>query len=418
LQQNYRLLYSTVIRIASWVHQAGAAFIPKWRLQVTGQEACFTALQSLDPGRRVIWFHCASLGEFEQGRPVMEATHKSYPDVQLLLSFFSPSGYEIRKNFPLASLVVYLPWDTKAQAERFVAMAKPALAVFVKYEYWNNYFRALSRRSIPLISISSVFFRHQVFFRPYGKFFTKMLRAFSHLFVQDTSSKELLEELGIRAVTVAGDTRFDRVHALATQSREVEMVAVFSYNRAVLVAGSVWPEDIRILAPFINRHTELRFLVAPHDVSESSVNQMVQALTRPTLRFSQATEETVLKSDVLVIDNVGMLSALYRYGRYAWVGGAYGKGLHSILEPACYGIPVFFGNRRYARFREANDLLAGGGAFAIGTTDDLERQYVKLSDDTARENAGRICRAYVRQNLGATDIIMSHIQSVLTLRAW
>jgi 3-deoxy-D-manno-octulosonic-acid transferase len=217
---------------------------------------------------------------------------------------------------------------------------------------------------------------------------------------------------------VAGDTRFDRVYALTIQSREIEIAAVFSYNKTVLVAGSVWPEDIRVLAPFINRHVELRFIVAPHDVSESSVNQIVHALTRPTLRFSQATEENVLQSDVLVIDNVGMLSTLYRYGKFAWVGGGFGKGLHNILEPACYGIPVFFGNRRYAKFHEANDLLARGGAVEVESAEDLERKFLNLSDDTSRENAGRICREYVRQNLGATDIIMSHIQSVLTLRAW
>jgi 3-deoxy-D-manno-octulosonic-acid transferase len=411
-------LYSTVIRIASWAHQAGASFIPKWRLQVTGQKACFNTLQSLDPGRRVVWFHCASLGEFEQCRPVLEAVHTSSPEVQLLLSFFSPSGYEIRKNFSLAAAVVYLPWDTPANARQFIAIAKPALAVFVKYEYWNNYFQALNQQHIPLISISSVFFRHQIFFAPYGGFFRNMLRFFSHFFVQDTSSKELLEELGIRSVTVAGDTRFDRVHTLANQSAEIEVAALFSYNKTVWVAGSVWPEDLAILAPFINRHTELKFIVAPHDVSEASVGLILRALSRTTLRFSAANEDNVLTSDVLVIDNVGMLSTLYKYGKYAWVGGAFGKGLHNILEPACYGIPVFFGNRRYAKFREANDLLARGGAVAVESAEDLERKFLNLSDDTSRENAGRICREYVTRNQGATEIIMSHINSVLTLRAW
>ncbi len=412
------MIYSIVIRFASWIHRLGSRFIPKWKLQVTGQDQCFQLLRSLDASRRVVWFHCASLGEFEQCRPVIEAVTKAFPEIQVLLSFFSPSGYEVRKNYNRATIVVYLPWDTPANAHRFIAMARPSMAIFVKYEYWYNFFNGLASKAIPLISISSVFLPHHVFFRWYGGFFRSMLRYFNHFFVQDVASQGRLHRIGIHSVTVAGDTRFDRVNAVAVQMRDVEMAALFSYNKTVFVAGSIWKEDLDVLIPFIRKRTELRFIIAPHDVGDQRLRSMLKEIGRLMILYSSCDENSARQSEILFVDNVGMLSSLYRYGKFAWVGGAYSKGLHNILEAACYGAPVFFGNRNYRKFREANELVAKGGAFVIRDAGNLEIEYSRLLNESNYELASKASKTYVKENLGATEKILNYVESVLTLRAW
>lgn len=361
----------------------------------------------------LVWIHCSSLGEFEQGRPIIERLRKEFASHKILLTFFSPSGYEIRKNYPGADYVFYLPFDTPSNARNWVEVTAPSLAIFIKYEFWYNYAEELRKAGVPLVSASAIFREDQVFFKGYGGLFRKVLRNFDHLFVQNQGSLKLLQSIGITNVTVAGDTRFDRVYEITSSKDSIDVAESFKGDEKVMVAGSCWHEDMEVLVPFINE-TVIKFIIAPHEITEPFLQEIERAIDGKTIRFSKASNETELaEARVLLIDNVGMLSKLYRYGEFAYVGGAFGKGLHNILEAACYGIPVFFGNRNYQKFTEATELIMHGGAFEVNDFADLRGKYEMVNMPENFMLACEVTRNYVLTHLGATDKIVHYCKGVL-----
>ncbi|MBX2896431.1 MAG: 3-deoxy-D-manno-octulosonic acid transferase [Cyclobacteriaceae bacterium] len=407
--------YSLAIHLLRLAYWLAALFHPKAKLFVNGRKHIFTRLNAAvsNQSGKLIWMHCASLGEFEQGRPVLEMIRKEFPAYKILLTFFSPSGYEVRRNYAGADFIFYLPWDTHRNARRFVAITKPALAIFVKYEFWYNYTTTLKQHQVPILSISSIFRENQLFFKWYGSIFRKILQNFHHFFVQNEQSVRLLKNIGIFAVTLAGDTRFDRVHAITQQNKTIAVAEKFKGTERVLVVGSLWPEDLEVIAPFINEHQHsLKFIIAPHEISEPFLQQIEASVEVRCTRFSNPAD---LDATVLIIDNVGLLSALYRYGEFAFVGGAFGKGLHNILEAACYGVPVFFGNKNYEKFKEATELIMRGGAFAVADYSELKANYELMV--SRPENfllACEVTKAYIHEHLGATDKIITYCKNLLT----
>jgi 3-deoxy-D-manno-octulosonic-acid transferase len=384
-------------------------------LFVRGRKNIFKKLHSAvgDQPHDLIWVHCASLGEFEQGRPIIEALKVKFPEHKILLTFFSPSGYENKKSYPHADFIFYLPWDTRSNARQFVEITKPVLAIFVKYEFWYNYSQALKNKSIPLISASCILRPDQAFFKWYGSVFRKTLYNFHYFFTQNIETQELLKKLKLPS-TVAGDTRFDRVHQITQTGAEIDIAAQFKNNQKLLVAGSCWKDDMDVLSPFINDHyQQLKFIIAPHEISESFISYIEKTISVKSIRYSQV-KDKVEEYDVLIIDNIGMLSRLYRYGEFAYVGGAFGDGLHNILEAACYGLPIFFGNKNYKKFQEATDLIMRGGAFEVSGYTELKQKYESLNNRP--ENfllACEVTRAYVDENLGATKKIIDYCSKVL-----
>lgn len=363
----------------------------------------------------IVWMHCASLGEFEQGRPIIEAIKNELPDYKIFLTFFSPSGFEIRKNYPQADYVFYLPLDTAGNAKKFVAAVKPALAIFIKYEFWHHYTEQLKLNNIPVISVSSKFRSSQTFFQSYGSFYRNILKNFTRFFVQNDESVQLLKRIGIENVIRAGDTRFDRVKKILSTNQPLPIAERFKNSQKVFVIGSCWTEDLDVLTPFINER-RLKFIIAPHEISESAISSVEKALEVKSVRYSVAEKQPVEDADVLIIDNIGMLSKLYRYGEFAYVGGAYGKGLHNILEAACYGVPILFGNKNYEKFQEAVDLINLGGAFAIRDYPDLKSKYEMLNVPESFLLACEVTRLYVEENLGATEKIMQYCRQILQKR--
>jgi 3-deoxy-D-manno-octulosonic-acid transferase len=411
------ILYNLVILLMQGLYRLAALQNEKARLFMAGRKDFFSkfthALQNNT--QPLIWMHCASLGEFEQGRPVLEALKKEFPAYKILVTFFSPSGYEVRKNYAMADHIFYLPFDTPRHAARFVQTAKPVLALFVKYEFWYHYIQNLRRHNIPLLCVSGVFHEHHIFFRWYGGFFRHMLRGFSHFFVQNQRSADLLKRINITNVTVAGDTRFDRVWELAQQTEPLPLVEQFKADDKLMVVGSCWAEDLNVLLPFINhQHAHTKFIIAPHEISESFIAEIERALKGRCVRYSAAAHALQLQAfQVLIIDNIGMLARLYRYAEYAWVGGAYGKGLHNILEAACYGMPIFFGNRNYKKYPEAVDLINRGGAFEIADYADLKRKFEAVNDPATYLLACEVTKAYVQENRGGTEKIMHYCRKLL-----
>jgi len=360
----------------------------------------------------LVWVHCASLGEFEQGRPVIELLKKEFPHVKVLLTFFSPSGYDVRKDYNQADYVFYLPWDTPSNAAQFVAITNPTVAIFVKYEFWYHYSKMLASRNTPLISISTIFRPDQLFFKSYGGFYRNILKKFDYFFVQNEVSKKLLKSIGIDHCAIAGDTRFDRVFTIVNDGGEIPLAQKFKADQKTMVAGSCWSEDLEVLVPMINEG-RVKFILAPHEISETFLVNLEQALLVKSIRYSQAVDVDLGDYQVLIIDNIGMLSRLYRYGEFAFVGGAYGKGLHNILEAACYGVPIFFGNRNFEKFQEAVDLINRGGAFEIADYVDFKEKFEMLNSPESFLLACEVTRTYVLENLGATEKIMEYCRKLL-----
>lgn len=358
----------------------------------------------------VVWFHCASLGEFEQGRPIIERYNKEFPHHKILLTFFSPSGYEIRKDYPLAYAVHYLPWDTSSNLETAFQLVKPVAVFIIKYEFWLHLINQGRKLGIPVMVCSAIFRREQVFFRSYGGIFRNMLKQLDQIFVQDQSSKKLLETIGISSVTVCGDTRVDRVVAISKQSTTNEVVEKFSDGKDVFVIGSSWPQDIEVLIDLINHEHELKFIIAPHEINEQDINTMEALIARPTIRYTQYNDTH--KVGVLIIDTIGVLSHVYRYGKYAYIGGAFGKGLHNTLEAATFGLPLFFGNQNYEKFAEARALVSSGGAIAIGNSNELQESYEMFKRDPIKwSQASQACLEYIHNNTGATSTIIDWVKS-------
>jgi len=361
------------------------------------------------------WFHFASLGEFEQGLPVLIAFKQKHPELPVVITFFSPSGYEIRKNTPYADAVYYLPLDTATNARHFIGAINPSIAVFTKYEYWFHYFYELNRRNVPLFVISGIFRPKQVFFRWYGGLHRKMLGYVTRFFVQDEESKMLLGQLGISKVEVSGDTRFDRVWSNAQAPRSFPLVEEFTHGKKVLVAGSTWPQDEELLAQLIRLQPDWKFIIAPHEIREEKIAALLTLLpegiaTRYSLLDSGSFKSSrLLGAQVLVIDNIGMLSSLYQYGQIGYIGGGFGAGIHNTLEAAAFGLPVIFGPN-YDRFKEARDLVASQLGFSISNAEELRNVFVQLTqDDLALQAISQQVKDFVRDRTGATALILKYI---------
>lgn len=405
-----RYIYNSVIlfyRTAAWLI---SPFNNKARLWIKGQAGCCNILaEKIKPGERYIWIHCASLGEFEQGRPVIEAIRKTRPWYRIVLTFFSPSGYEIRKEWPLADVICYLPADTPSNARRFLSLVKPEKVIFVKYEFWNNFITGIWKRKIPLFLISGIFREEQHFFKWYGGFFRNMLKKFSKIYVQDEASLRLLASIGLDNFAHAGDTRFDRVLQIASEAKEIPILERFRGNERLFLAGSSWKPDEEIIARYINVSPgRMKWVFAPHEIDEGNISRLEKLFTIKTIRYSQAGEgETDAR--VLIMDNIGMLSSAYRYAYIAAIGGGFGRGIHNVLEPACWGIPVLFGPA-HGKFREAVELVREGGAASFAGYEEFRILLDKwLSDDTAYRKASETASAYVNKNSGATAKIVSEI---------
>ena len=398
-------------------------FSAKSRKLIVGRQGVFKKLQEERaryeaPSAPRFWFHCASLGEFEQGRPVMEALRHQYPQCQIILTFFSPSGYEVRHDYAGADMVSYLPLDGRRNARRFVALIQPTMAFFIKYEFWYGYLQALQERNIPALSVSTLLLPTYTPFRWYGGVHRKMLHMMDHYFAQNATTTDLLQRLGISEVTLSGDTRFDRAAALCRHAEEVPIAAAFKQSECVLVIGSSWPEDMEILLPLVQEFVdEVKFIIAPHEIAEEEMARIEEAIPYKTVRYSQADESTVSNYRVLIIDNIGMLTSLYRYGDFAYVGGARGKGLHNILEPATFGMPIYFGNQRYQQSHEANELLKLGGAFTVDDTQELRHQFLLLyRDEEKRQAVSTITQQFVLDNTGATEKVVAYVKQYVDQR--
>ena len=400
-------MYSLGIYLMALGVRVAALFKEKLRKMVQGHRATWQMLRALSGKDTYVWFHAASLGEFEQGRPLMERLRREHPEKKILLTFFSPSGYEVRKNYDGADLVCYLPFDTPLNARRFVKLARPEAAFFIKYEFWRNYIEVLYKRGIPCYSVSSIFRENQIFFRPYGRGYARCLSRMTHLFVQNETSRRLLEGIGVTNVEVVGDTRFDRVLDIRNAAKPLPLAERFAGCWKVLVAGSSWPQDEEIIIPYFNRHPNLKLVLAPHVVSEEHLQAIERQLARPALRYSKATPKAVAEADCLIIDCYGLLSSIYRYASMAYVGGGFGVGIHNVPEAAVYGIPVIIGPNN-KKFREAQALLRCGGCKEIAGTADFEQiMDAWLSDKEALAKAGQAAGNYIADNAGAADRIFS-----------
>ena len=400
-------IYILCVRIAS-------LFSTKARILLDGHAETFGILaRTLRTNDRYVWFHASSLGEFEQGRPLMERIRQRHPEYKILLTFFSPSGYEVRKNYDGADIVCYMPFDTPRNARRFVRMVKPEKAFFIKYEFWKNFIDELHRSRCEVYSVSSIFRKNQIFFRSYGKQYAKVLHNFTRIFVQNDDSRRLLENVGVTAVSVAGDTRFDRVTDIRNAAKDVDAAKHFAEGATnVLVVGSSWEPDEDIIIPYFNEHKDLKLILAPHVVNEAHIRRILSALKRPAIRITQAEKgnRSLQDFDCMIVDTYGMLSSIYRYGNIAYVGGGFGVGIHNVPEAAVYGVPVLIGPN-HQKFREAEMLLHLGGCFEI-TSPDTFAMTMKLltQNEDSRKKAGNAAGNYILSNAGAADKIFDAIK--------
>lgn len=404
------LFYNLGIHILNSLAHILALFSTKARLWVAGTRDWESRIRGkINPSDRNVWIHCASLGEFEQGRPLIEALKSEHPEIKIILTFFSPSGYEIRKGYDKADCIIYLPADTPSNARRFIKLVNPEFAVLVKYEFWNNYISELYRYNIPLYLVSGIFREGQHFFKWYGSFFRGMLRKFRMLFVQDQSSFELLKGIGIKNVMVTGDTRFDRVVQIAATARDIKQLEQFRGEEKMFLAGSSWKQDEEIIAQYINSSPgRMKWVFAPHEIHGENIDRLEKLFTAKTVRFSKFNESD-FDARVLIIDNIGMLSSAYRYSYIAAIGGGFGKGIHNILEAACWGVPVMFGPR-HEKFKEAVDLIKENGAASFDSYGSFRNILEKwLTDEPFYLKSATASSSYVSKNKGATAKILEII---------
>lgn len=400
--------------IAIYLYLLGVAvaslFDKKVKRMWRGEREAFEVLkQKVDPCSSYVWFHAASLGEFEQGRPLMERLRRRHPEYKILLTFFSPSGYEVRKDYGGADIICYLPLDTPLNAIRFLRLVRPVMAFFIKYEFWYNYLHILKHRHVPVYSVSSIFRPDQIFFRWYARGYAKVLRCFTHFYVQNEVSRELLAGIGINEVTVVGDTRFDRVLSIREQLKQLPVAEAFSEGRRVFVAGSSWAPDEDIFIRFFNEHTDWKLIIAPHVIGEDHLEQIMQKLGRRAVRYTRTTPEEAREADCLIIDCFGLLSSIYHYGDVAYVGGGFGVGIHNVLEAAVWDMPVIFGPNN-KNFIEAQGLIANCGGFEIASYEDFEGVMNRfINDEEAVKKAGAAAGRYVEGCTGATKKILSEV---------
>lgn len=405
-------LYNLVIYIASFLLKIVALFSPKIKLFVDGRKGVFDTLnRQISPTDKCIWFHAASLGEYEQGLPVMEKIRKEFPEHKIVLTFFSPSGYEVRKNTKAADVVVYLPLDTPKKAKQFMKIVNPEMAFFIKYEYWTNYLTELKKKQIPTYLISGIFRKNQLFFKWYGSFYRTALDAFHHFFVQNSSSKELLLQLKKSNVTVSGDTRFDRVTSILEKDNSLDFIQRFKNDIMTVVVGSSWPKDEELLVKFINENQfNIKFIIAPHNIKGEQIVALQKSITRQTVIFSEKESIDLAKAEVFIIDTIGILTKIYSYADIAYVGGGFGNpGVHNILEPATFGVPIIIGPN-YSHFAEATALVNMEGCISISNQNELNEAFENLvQNEDIRAEKGHICSTFVQMNKNATQIILDKI---------
>jgi 3-deoxy-D-manno-octulosonic-acid transferase len=412
-----RLIYHLIIHFAGFLLKGLAPFNQKLKLFVDGRKNVLETLaKNIAENDKTIWFHCASLGEYEQGLPLLEELKISYPEYKLVLSFFSPSGYELKKNSEAADLVVYLPLDTKKNAVAFLDLVHPSLVVFVKYEFWPNYLREIKKRQIKLISVSTIFRKQQAFFKWYGDWMRKSLNAFDHFFVQNEASLKLLNSIKITNATLSGDTRFDRVAQILKRDNSLLFIERFKGNTPCLVAGSTWPEDESLLIKYINQAAPntLKYIIAPHTIKPKKIKELQQKITKKTILFSEKEGANLEDFEVLIVDTIGILSKIFSYATIAYIGGGMGTtGLHNTLEPATFGIPILIG-KNYDKFKEVKDLVALGGIQSINDQDSFSKSLdIIMQDKDLYDHMATINKDYVQKNTGVVIQILDYIRTIL-----
>ena len=407
-------LYNLVVLLAAQIVKILALFSPKMKLFVNGRKDVFATLKSkILPTDQTIWFHAASLGEFEQGLPVMERMKKQFPNHKIIVTFFSPSGYEVRKNNTIADVTVYLPLDTLSNAQLFIELVHPEMVFFIKYEFWPNYLNELKNKNIKTYLISGIFRENQAFFKWYGGFYRKALQTFDYFFVQNDSSKKLMQNIGFNNVKISGDTRFDRVVSILERDNSLDFIEQFKDDKTTIVIGSSWPKDEDLLVKYINNSDEnVRFIIAPHNIKAEQIAHLKSQITKATLLFSEKNNHNVSEFQVFIIDTIGILTKIYSYADIAYVGGGFGNpGVHNILEPATFGVPIVIGPN-YSHFAEATALVHQEGCISISNPNELREAFDNLlSNEDIRHEKGHICATFVQMNKGATDVIMKHISS-------
>ena len=407
---------------ADFILKIAALFNPKIKLFVDGRKSVYKVLSNkIKAYDKTIWFHAASLGEYEQGLPVMERMKSRFPNHLIVLTFFSPSGYEVRKNNTIADVTVYLPLDTKSNVDKFMEIVRPDMAFFIKYEYWPNYLNALKNRETPTYLISGIFREDQLFFKWYGGFYRNALNAFEHFFVQNSKSKDLLLKLGKSNVTVSGDTRFDRVASILNRDNTLEFIEEFKNNSLTIVVGSSWPKDESLLVSYINSTENVKFIIAPHNIKTEQIQALKNSISKKTILFSEvdftsSNPINLANFDVFIIDTIGILTKIYSYADIAYVGGGFGNpGVHNILEPATFGVPIVIGPN-YSHFPEATALVNMEGCISISTQEELNEAFDNLiQNQDIRFEKGHICSTFVEMNKNATEIIMNHIAPKKTI---
>lgn len=404
-------IYNLSIKIYALVITIASLFNLKARQWLNGRKNIIEKIQqSVNAEAPLAWFHVSSLGEFEQGRPVIEAFRNKYPTYKVLLTFFSPSGYEIRKNYEGADYVFYLPIDSKKNAKAFIKIINPKVVFFVKYEYWYHYLNQLKKQNIPTYIFSAIFREKQLFFKWYGGWYRNILKCFTHLYVQNDQSKNLLNSINIKNVTVGGDTRFDRVYELAKSARPNELIEQFTKGETAIICGSTWEKDEELIAAFTKSSNHaLKWIIAPHEIHKSHISKIEAMFSSPILKYSEATSENINNAQILLIDSIGLLSSLYRYGHIAYIGGGFGAGIHNTLEAATYGLPVVFGPN-YKRFQEACDLLALKAGYSISNYHEFQTNFnLLIENDDLRKKSGKFAQNYVEKMRGGTQVILDDL---------
>lgn len=405
-------LYNLLLIITGFFLKIAALFSPKMKLFIDGRKNVFTLLkEKISAEDKTIWFHSASLGEYEQGLPVIEKIKEKYPAHKIIVTFFSPSGYEVRKNNNVADITIYLPLDTKSNAKKFLKLVHPELVFFIKYEFWLNYLNELKKLKTPTYLISGIFRDNQIFFKWYGGFYRKALKNFTYFFVQNKNSKVNIESIGLHNVIVSGDTRFDRVNAILERDNSLEFIEAFKNNQPTIIIGSSWPKDETIVTEYINQASEdVKFIIAPHNIKAEQIENLKSKISKKTILFSQKENKNLADYSVFIIDTIGLLTKIYSYGTIAYVGGGFGNpGIHNILEPATFGIPIVIGPN-YSKFAEAIELVNLGGCIVISDKEELKQIFDRLlSDENLYNKKAEICRSYIEDNKGATNAIITTI---------
>ncbi|WP_091896103.1 3-deoxy-D-manno-octulosonic acid transferase [Polaribacter sp. KT25b] len=407
-------LYNILVFKATMLLSILAFFSKKLKLFVDGRKETFSKISALK-NEETIWIHAASLGEFEQARPIIEELKKDYKQYKILVTFFSPSGYEIRKNYNLADVVCYMPLDSRTNARKFIETVNPKFAIFIKYEFWPNFLNELKKKEIPTILVSGILRKNQIFFKFYGGFMRKSLQAFNHFFVQNQISKELLNSISFNNVTIAGDTRFDRVSKILEQDNSLDFINQFKDHKYTVVAGSTWQEGEELLVNYINNNAseDEKFIIAPHNIKQEAILELQKSINKKTVLFSDKSDKNLSEYQVFIIDTIGILTKIYAAADIAYVGGGLNTGLHNILEPATFGIPVIIGNK-YDKFKEALDLVKIGGCISIKNQEEFTNNLIHLKKDgNFRKLTGVINKRYIKDNLGATKLVMNYLKDKL-----